>query len=96
MLPGEKLRLLLKGVESEAIGLVLAIRDWEVVVVDILSTYADAIVRGRGLIIHFLKRCTTFFTRCSTWKHEAGKGPAAYLEGESGRVTAQYALPLRR
>jgi hypothetical protein len=47
MLPEENPKPLLKGPrESDAIGLVFAIRDWEVVVVDILSTYAHAILLG--------------------------------------------------
>jgi hypothetical protein len=48
MLPGENPRPLLKGLrESDAIGLVFAIRDWEVVVVDIVSTWIHASLWGR-------------------------------------------------
>ena len=47
MLPGENLRPLLKGLsESNAIELVFAIRDWEVVVVDILLACTHDIVLG--------------------------------------------------
>jgi hypothetical protein len=77
MLPGENLRprllTLTEFRDSDAIGLVLAIWDWEVVVVDMLLTRAHAMLGGWGLIIHFWKGCTTFFARCSIEKNEAAK-----------------------